>query len=109
VANPSLPTCKVQLVYDPWPIANPSGPHTCERKPATDVPRSSTASAADDPRSKSKPGRRASWKRRQATKINDDDDHIGFDADADSAAYNDEMFHNYFDVSDMQRLAISQA
>ena len=87
-ANPAVPACKDQRADVPWP---------------------STASTADDSKSKSKPGRRASWKRRQAAKINDDYDHTGFDADVDSAAYNDEMFHDDFDVSDMQRLAISQA
>ena len=36
-------------------------------------------------------------------------DHTGFDADTDSAAHTDDTFHNDFDASEMQRLAISPA
>ena len=79
-------------------VASPSGPHTSERKPARDVPRS-----------KSKPGRRASWKRRQTSKINNEDDNTDFDADDESVAHNDGDIGTDLDVSEMQRSAISCA
>ena len=72
MANPSDTSERSPARDVPWPIANPSD--SSEQGPARDVPR---------PRSK--PGRRASWKQRQTSRINNDDDNTGFDADTDSA------------------------
>ena len=98
VANPSLEPGRVlpEPTLPALTVASPSGPHAIERKPARDIPRF-------------KPGRRASWKRRQTLRINNNDDNTEYDADNESVTHNDGDIGTDLNMSEMQRSAISSA